>query len=87
MLRERLVVAIILIPAGIGFIAAGGWYFTLFITAILCVAAWEFGQIFQSGGHKPATFLLIAGVGAGVVGDGVGVGVSPAMGMRAETGP
>ncbi|HOD43762.1 MAG TPA: phosphatidate cytidylyltransferase [Anaerolineaceae bacterium] len=67
MLRERLVVAIILIPAGIGFIAAGGWYFTLFITAILCVAAWEFGQIFQSGGHKPATFLLIAGVGILVI--------------------
>ena len=67
MLRERLIVAIILIPIGIGSVAAGGWYFTLFITVLLCGAAWEFGQIFQTGDHQPATILMVLGVGGLII--------------------
>ncbi|MCC6147208.1 MAG: phosphatidate cytidylyltransferase [Anaerolineaceae bacterium] len=62
MLTKRLLVVNILIPVLILFIVAGGWPYTLLISAALALAAWEYGRIFHTGGYSPSRGLLIAGV-------------------------
>jgi phosphatidate cytidylyltransferase len=62
MLTKRLIVSIILIPVGVVLIKLGGWPFTLFISALLGLAAWEFCNLFAKSGHAPATFIVISGV-------------------------
>lgn len=62
MLVKRLIVAIILIPVGVTLIYFSGWPFTLFITMLLGVAAWEFCNLFIKAGYAPATPLVITGV-------------------------
>jgi phosphatidate cytidylyltransferase len=64
MLAKRLIVAIILVPIGIGFIAVGSWPFTLMAMVILGIAGWEYGNIFRKVGFQPATWLLIGGPAA-----------------------
>jgi len=59
MLRERLLVVIVLIPVGVAFIAAGGWWYTLLIAAIMGTAAWEYWRIFHQGGFFPSRIILI----------------------------
>lgn len=62
MLRERVLVAIILIPLFAWVIILGGWAFTLAITMILAIAAWEFGLLFRKSGFAPSLPLLTLGV-------------------------
>ena len=56
MLRQRLIVALILLPLGMLAIFLGGWYFTALIGLFLGLAAWEYTQLFRAGGWQPATF-------------------------------
>jgi phosphatidate cytidylyltransferase len=62
MLVKRLLVAILLVPPGIGFIALGGWPYGLLITLILGGAAWEYWNLFRIGGYAPSQVLIIGGV-------------------------
>jgi len=62
MLRERLIVALLLVPIIILPIAAGGWVFNLFIALVLGVAAYEYSRIFRSGGYFPSPILTVTGV-------------------------
>ena len=62
MLRERLLVVIVLIPVGVAFIAAGGWWYTLLICGIMGTAAWEYWRIFKQGGYFPSRIFLILSV-------------------------
>lgn len=62
MLRNRLLVVIIGLPIFIAVIAAGGWLFTLLMTAVLAIAAWEFWRLFSLGGFAPSRVVLIGGV-------------------------
>lgn len=62
MLTKRLIVAIILIPVGVFLIKLGGWPFTLFITLLVGIAAWEFCGLFESAGYAPFKPLVITGV-------------------------
>ena len=62
MLRQRLLVALVLLPIGVISIIYGGWVFTALIALILGLAAWEYSNIFRSGGHHPAAFIIIPGV-------------------------
>jgi phosphatidate cytidylyltransferase len=62
MLRNRLIVANIIIPAIALLIILGGLPYTIAITAALAVAAWEFCNIFQKGGYFPSRWVLIGGV-------------------------
>ncbi|HNT54003.1 MAG TPA: CDP-archaeol synthase [Anaerolineaceae bacterium] len=62
MLRERLIVILILLPIGVGLAALGGWFFAVFVAAILAVAAWEYGRLFMRGGYRPCRAILVAGV-------------------------
>ena len=62
MLTERLLVALAIIPFGVGFALIGGWPYTIAVAVILGVAAWEFQSIFRRGGYQPAVSVLIPGV-------------------------
>jgi phosphatidate cytidylyltransferase len=58
-LIDRLLVVIILIPIGVGVITLGGWVYTLIITAILGLAAWEYDRLFRQAGYYPSRITLI----------------------------
>ncbi len=60
-LSQRLIVAIALVPFGVWLIALGGWPYTLFITLILGLAAWEYQRLFRMGGFRPSTLLVVGG--------------------------
>lgn len=62
MLRQRLLVLIFLIPIFIFFLAQGGIAFTLLITLMLGIGAWEYWRIFNQGGFEPSRSILIIGV-------------------------
>lgn len=62
MLRQRLIVALILLPLGMLAIFLGGWYFTALIAVFLGLAAWEYAHLFRAGGWQPATLLVVGGV-------------------------
>jgi phosphatidate cytidylyltransferase len=61
MLFERIAISLLLIPFGIWVVGAGGWLFTLTITVILCLAAYEYAMLFKKQGFRPATVLLVLG--------------------------
>ncbi len=61
MLRQRVIVAVILLPIGLALIYFGGWAFAIMVTLILGLAAWEYARIFIAGGHRPADVLTISG--------------------------
>jgi phosphatidate cytidylyltransferase len=62
MLRERVAIALLLLPLIAWVIGDGGWLFGLGVTLVLSLAVSEFGLIFQHAGQRPALPLLIAGV-------------------------
>ena len=61
MLAKRVLVAVILLPIGVAAIYLGGWYFNSLVLVFMCLAAWEYTQLFRSGGFQPAIPLVIAG--------------------------
>ena len=61
MLAKRLLVTIILLPIGMAAILAGGWYLTALVAAFMCLAAWEYTNLFRAGGLQPAGVLVIGG--------------------------
>jgi phosphatidate cytidylyltransferase len=72
LLKQRVLVAVILLPIGLVMIFLGGWAFTLTIALILGLAAREFAQLFRKGGYQPADFLIIAAAAGMAVGRGWG---------------
>jgi phosphatidate cytidylyltransferase len=62
MLVKRVLVAASLLPFGIAAILLGGWVYVGVIALILGLAAWEYGNLFRTGGYQPAGFLIIVGV-------------------------
>jgi phosphatidate cytidylyltransferase len=67
MLKNRILVIILMVPAVVALTAYGDWIFTLFMAAILGFAAWEFWRIFKQGDYSPSRFLLIAGTASVVI--------------------
>jgi len=61
MLVKRLWVTVILLPVGMAAILAGGWYLTALVAIFMCAAAWEYSNLFRSGGLQPATLLVVGG--------------------------
>lgn len=61
MLVKRLLVTIILLPVGMAAILAGGWYLTALVAVFMCLAAWEYVELFRAGGFRPAGVLVIGG--------------------------
>lgn len=61
MLRERVIVAIVLVPLFVWVINIGGWVFVFAIAIILALAAWEYGHIYRPD-FAPSRSLLVVGV-------------------------
>lgn len=61
MLRQRVTVALILLPIGIIAIMAGEGWFAAVIALILGLAAYEYVQLYRAGGWQPAGLLVVAG--------------------------
>jgi len=61
MLRQRVIVAVVLLPIGLALIYFGGWAFSAMVAIILGLAAWEYARIFKAGDHQPADVLVIGG--------------------------
>jgi len=63
-LSQRILVAILLIPAGVSLIWVGGVAFALFTALVLGLAALEYAHLFQKGGYHPTTWILVSGCAA-----------------------
>ena len=64
MLRTRVIVAAILLPIGLALIYIGGWAFSGFVTIIVALAAWEYGQLFRGIDLQPSLVIAVAGAAA-----------------------
>jgi len=62
MLAKRTLVAIVLLPIGIGLILLGGIAYDAVIALVLVLAAWEFVNLMHAGGLNPSRVLVILGV-------------------------
>ncbi len=62
MLKQRIIVAAILLPIGLLAIYLGGAAFAAIVALLLGFAGWEYAQLFRSGEYRPASALVVAGV-------------------------
>jgi phosphatidate cytidylyltransferase len=60
-LSQRLVVVLVILPAGLAAIVAGGWVLTLVVAVILARAGWEYWRMYRTGGYRPSALLLAGG--------------------------
>lgn len=61
MLRQRLLITLLILPPGLACILWGGpWYFGVMVL-IVSLAAYEYGQMMQKTGARPARALIIGG--------------------------
>ncbi len=67
MLSERLIVALLLIPIGLGTIAYGGVPLLLIISALVGLAALEYADLFRHTGLTPSRWLVAGGAVALIV--------------------
>jgi len=64
MFTQRMLTVIILVPILVLVIVLGGWALTLFLTALMAIAGWEFWRLFKTGGYSPSLVLLAGGTAA-----------------------
>ncbi len=64
MLRQRVLVAAVLLPLGLALVSLGGLPFFLLILLFLGMAAWEYAALFRAGGLRPAAPVILLGVAA-----------------------
>lgn len=61
-MAQRLIVAILLIPAGVLVTVVGGWPYVMVLMAGLGYAAWEYSRLFSRSEYRPVSSVLVAGV-------------------------
>jgi len=61
MLAKRTISAAIIALVGAALILSGGWIYTIGISCILAIAAWEFTSMFKEAKHNPHPVLVAAG--------------------------
>jgi phosphatidate cytidylyltransferase len=61
MLRQRVLVAMALLPIGLVLTILGGPVFAVFIALVLALAAWEYTRILRACGLEPHTLLVVGG--------------------------
>ena len=71
MLRQRVLVAAVLLPIGLTLIYFGGYAFMIFVTILLALAAWEYAKLFKVGGFHPAGVWVVIGTIAVAIGRGI----------------
>lgn len=62
MLRDRLVVALLLLPVALWLVAIGGLPFWALVSVFLILAGIEYGQLFEHVGLRPSSWLVVAGI-------------------------
>jgi phosphatidate cytidylyltransferase len=62
MLRQRLLVVVLLLPPGLLSIILGGWWYFAVLMLFFTLAAFEYAQMMQKGGHRPALPLVVGSV-------------------------
>lgn len=62
MLRQRLLIATLIVPPGLLVIWIGGWLFLIVIFLFFLIAVREYIQMMQQAGHRPAQPVLVGGV-------------------------
>jgi phosphatidate cytidylyltransferase len=61
MLGKRILVTVILLPIGLAAIWLGGWYLTALVALFMCLAGWEYINLFRAGSLKPSVVLVVGG--------------------------
>ena len=61
MLKERIAISLLLLPALLWVIADGSWLYAAGVSLVLGLAAAEYGLLFRGHGLRPALPLLVAG--------------------------
>ncbi len=61
MLKQRVLVAVILLPIGIVAIVSGGWIHTSVMALIVGLASWEYATLSKAGGKNPSAFFVLIG--------------------------
>jgi phosphatidate cytidylyltransferase len=67
MLRERVIVALVVLPPVIWLITVGGWPYVLVVALVACLAVGEFGSLFRHHGLRPSLLIMVLGTLALVV--------------------
>lgn len=60
MLKTRVLVAVVALPALTALVLIGGWAFALFVLVALLIAGWEYIRLWRHGGAAPAPWLVMA---------------------------
>jgi phosphatidate cytidylyltransferase len=63
MLRQRVLVAAVLLPVGLWVVAIGGWPYAALVAVFLTLAAGEFALLFRRSGFRPSRPLVMLGAG------------------------
>lgn len=64
MLGTRVIAALILAAIGIPAVILGGMLYFLVITLFLCLAAWEYVQLFKTAGFQASSLFVVGGTAA-----------------------
>lgn len=62
MLKDRLAVALLLLPLVVWLVADGGWLYLMAVSLVLVLGGIEYAQLFQRCGLRPSLPLIVAGV-------------------------
>jgi phosphatidate cytidylyltransferase len=62
MFLQRVVVALLLLPAGLWALFSSEWSSAILFTTFLLIASWEFSRLMKLGGNRPADFALYGAV-------------------------
>ncbi|HLC05798.1 MAG TPA: phosphatidate cytidylyltransferase [Anaerolineales bacterium] len=61
MLRERVVVALLVLPPVIWLITVGGWPYVIMVALVASIAVAELGLLFRSQGLRPSLAIMVGG--------------------------
>jgi phosphatidate cytidylyltransferase len=61
MLRERVIVALVILPPVLWVITVGGWPYALVVALVASLAVAEFGSLFRGNGLRPSLVIMVAG--------------------------
>ncbi len=59
MLKQRVLVALILLPIGVALIFVGGLAYLAMVAFFMAAAVWEYAHMFMAMGRRPARFLMV----------------------------
>ncbi len=62
MLKQRVLVALVLLPVGIALILWGGLAYLAMVAFFMAIAVWEYAHLFATLGRRPAAGLMVLGV-------------------------